>query len=121
MEHTPPLTISSSKGTFHWVMQRITALGLVPLSFWLIIFLNKCLTAPYINTLSWLKTPLNLICIFTWLVLVFYHAALGLQVVIEDYIATASIRFVAIWGANLSFIFLVLIAFCQLLNIISIG
>ena len=121
MELIPPLTIRSSKGTSHRVMQRITAIALIPLSFWCIVFLNKCLNAPYHETVAWLVTPLNTICILAWLFVVFYHAALGLQVVIEDYVATESIRIIASWAINLCFIFLALISLFEMLNILSIG
>ncbi|MEI6336826.1 MAG: succinate dehydrogenase, hydrophobic membrane anchor protein, partial [Methylococcaceae bacterium] len=50
---------SAKTGTSHWWMQRVTAVALVPLSFWLIIFLDLSLNAPYQETVAWLASPLN--------------------------------------------------------------
>jgi succinate dehydrogenase / fumarate reductase membrane anchor subunit len=85
---------SAKSGTGHWWMQRVTAVALVPLSFWLIKFLGLSLTAPYQQTVDWLASPVNSICIIAWVIAVFYHAALGLQVVIEDYVAPEGINIV---------------------------
>ena len=37
---------SAKTGTSHWWMQRVTAVALIPLSFWLITFLDLSLTHP---------------------------------------------------------------------------
>ena len=49
MEYRSPLAnvngLGSAKtGTSHWWMQRVTAVALIPLSYWLIIFLHFWLT-----------------------------------------------------------------------------
>lgn len=102
-------------------MQRITAVALVPLSFWLIKFLGLSLTAPYQQTVDWLVSPINSLCIVAWIIAVFYHAALGLQVVIEDYIAAEGPKITSIWTANLAFLFLAIAALLAVFRIISIG
>jgi succinate dehydrogenase / fumarate reductase, membrane anchor subunit len=112
---------SAKAGTFHWWMQRVTAVALIPLSYWLIIFLNLSLNAPYQHTVEWLATPLNTLCIVAWVLAVFYHAALGLQVVIEDYIAAEGIKIVAVWTVNLSFLLLALAALIAVFRTLLIG
>lgn len=104
--------------TRHWLMQRITALALVPLSFHLVVFLDLCMNAPYQQTVAWLKSPLNTVCIEVWLLAVFYHAALGLQVVIEDYIANQGLQARLIKAINLSFLFLAVAALFFIFRII---
>jgi len=59
MEYRSPLANvrglgSAKSGTSHWWMQRVTAVALVPLSFWLIKFLDLSLTAPFQETIAWL-------------------------------------------------------------------
>ena len=112
---------SAKAGTSHWWMQRVTAVALIPLSYWLIIFLNLSLNAPYQHTVEWLATPLNTLCIVAWVLAVFYHAALGLQVVIEDYIAAEGIKIVAVWTVNLSFLLLALAALIAVFRTLLIG
>ncbi|MGZ5013961.1 MAG: succinate dehydrogenase, hydrophobic membrane anchor protein [Methylobacter sp.] len=112
---------SAKSGTGHWWMQRITAVALVPLSFWLIKFLGLSLTAPYQQTIDWLASPVNTVCIIAWIIAVFYHAALGLQVVIEDYIAAEGPKIISIWAVNLAFLFLAMAALLAVFRIVSIG
>ncbi|MDD1629805.1 MAG: succinate dehydrogenase membrane anchor subunit [Methylococcaceae bacterium NSP1-1] len=112
---------SAKAGTSHWWMQRVTAVALIPLSYWLITFLNLSLNAPYQHTVEWLATPLNTLCIVAWVLAVFYHAALGLQVVIEDYIAAEGIKIVAVWTVNLSFLLLALAALIAVFRTLLIG
>jgi succinate dehydrogenase / fumarate reductase membrane anchor subunit len=112
---------SAKAGTAHWWMQRVTAVALIPLSFWLIIFLDLSLNAPYQETLTWLTSPVNTVCIVAWILAVFYHAALGLQVVIEDYIAAEGVKIVAVWTVNLSFLLLALAALIAVFRTLLIG
>jgi succinate dehydrogenase membrane anchor subunit len=109
---------SAKAGTAHWWMQRITAVALIPLTFWVIILLDSCLNAPYQETLAWLASPLNSVFIVSWILFVFYHAALGLQVVIEDYVSSEKWKIVSIWGINLAFLMLAIAAFIAVLRII---
>ncbi|TRX01148.1 succinate dehydrogenase, hydrophobic membrane anchor protein [Candidatus Methylobacter oryzae] len=112
---------SAKSGTGHWWMQRVTAVALIPLSFWLIKFLGLSLTAPYQQTVDWLASPVNTVCIVAWVIAVFYHAALGLQVVIEDYVAAEGLKIISIWTANLTFLFMAIAALLAVFRIVSIG
>ena len=112
---------SIQSGTNHWWMQRITAIALIPLSLFAISLLDLMISAPYKETLSWLASPLHSTIIIAWLISVFYHAALGLQVVIEDYIAVEGLRIIAVWTVNLVFFLLALAAVIAVLRIISVG
>ncbi len=97
---------SVNQPTGHFWYQRVTAVALIPLSIWLIVLLNKALNAPYAETLAWLKSPINSLAIAAWTVAVVYHAALGVQVVIEDYVSTLPVRHWAIRATNLIFLVL---------------
>ena len=112
---------SAKSGTLHWWMQRVTAVALIPLSYWLITFLNLSFHAPYQYMVVWLIAPVNTVCIIAWVLAAFYHAALGLQVVIEDYIAAEGIKIIAVWTVNISFFMLVLAAFVAVFRILLVG
>jgi succinate dehydrogenase / fumarate reductase, membrane anchor subunit len=112
---------SAHTGTTHWWMQRVTAVALIPLSFWLIAFLDLGLNAPYQDTLAWLAEPFHTVVIIAWILAVFYHAALGLQVVIEDYVAAEGIKIIAIWLCHLVFFGLALAAVIAVFRIVLAG
>jgi succinate dehydrogenase / fumarate reductase membrane anchor subunit len=112
---------SAKAGTHHWWLQRMTAVALIPLSFWPIILLDLSLNGSYQETVNWLALPLNSICMVFWILSVFYHAALGLQVVIEDYVSSEKWRIATILSTNLIFLFLMLAAIIAVLRIILAG
>ncbi|MGZ4960594.1 MAG: succinate dehydrogenase, hydrophobic membrane anchor protein [Methylomonas sp.] len=103
----------------HWLYQRMTAAALVPLSIWLILLLNKAQHAAYPEMVAWLSSPINVVAIFAWILVAFFHAALGMQVVIEDYVSTLSIRNLAIRVANLIFLIFCLAALTAMAFIFS--
>ncbi|PPD34726.1 MAG: succinate dehydrogenase, hydrophobic membrane anchor protein [Methylomonas sp.] len=104
--------------TAHFWYQRVTAVALIPLSVWLIVLLNKALSESYAETLAWLVSPINAFAIIGWTIAVFYHAALGVQVVIEDYVSTISVRHLAIRATNLTFLFLGVAALAAMIFIL---
>jgi len=112
---------SAKTGTSHWWMQRVSAVALIPLSYWLMTFLTLSFHAPYQAMVAWLIAPVNTVCIIAWILAAFYHAALGLQVVIEDYVAAEGVKIIAVWTVNISFFMLVLAALVSVFRILIIG
>ena len=94
---------SAKTGTAHWWMQRVTAFALIPLSFWLILFIQQLFHASYDEIRQWLISPLNFTLLLAWAFTGFYHAALGLQVVIEDYVNPDWLKIVIVWVIKLTF------------------
>ena len=101
---------SAKTGTSHWWMQRVSAVALIPLSYWLMTFLTLSFHAPYQAMIAWLIAPVNTVCIIAWILAAFYHAALGLQVVIEDYVANEGVKIIVVWTVNIIFFMLALAA-----------
>ncbi|HXC90112.1 MAG TPA: succinate dehydrogenase, hydrophobic membrane anchor protein [Stellaceae bacterium] len=77
---------SAKEGVDHWLLQRVTAVALVPLSLWFVIALIELVGADFDAMQDWVGRPLPAILLVLLLIATFYHAALGLQVVIEDYV-----------------------------------
>lgn len=102
----------------HWRYQRVAAAALVPLSFWLLVFLNKALHASYAETVDWLSFPINALAVSAWTVVVVFHAALGVQVVFEDYVSDIPLRTLAIRATNLIFLSLGVVALAAIIIIL---
>lgn len=77
---------SARSGTQHWWAQRLTAIALIPLSLWFVVFVIRSIGLGYLELLERFGKPYNVVLLVLMLGSFFYHAALGLQVVIEDYI-----------------------------------
>lgn len=77
---------SAKDGTGHWWAQRLTALALVPLTVWFVGAVVSLIGADYATMTAWIASPVVAGLLILLIVATFYHAALGLQVVIEDYV-----------------------------------
>ena len=81
------LEIGSAKdGVKQWWLERVTAIALVPLTVWFAASIVVHTGNDYVTLIAWLRTPIATILMVLLLIALFYHTALGLQVVIEDYI-----------------------------------
>ena len=83
---------SAREGFGHWWMQRITAVALVPLTLWFVASLIARAGGEHGGVILWLRTPLTTVLMVLLLIALFYHMALGLQVVVEDYVHTDRIK-----------------------------
>jgi len=87
---------SAKEGVAHWWAQRVTAVALVPLTLWFVASLIAHLGAPRAAVLHWLGSPLPAVVMLLFLGAAFHHLALGLQVVLEDYVEPPFVRIGAI-------------------------
>lgn len=79
---------SAKDGVHHWWMQRLTAIALIPLSLWFVFSIARYHVADYPTMLAWLHNPYVAVALVLYFTALFYHSALGVQVVIEDYVST---------------------------------
>jgi len=77
---------SAKEGVEHWWLQRVTAVALVLLGLWFVTALVAHLGADYASTVAWLRSPLTAVAMILLMIATFAHMALGVQVVIEDYV-----------------------------------
>ena len=77
---------SAKEGTHHFWNQRLTAIVLVPMTLWIMVSLVRMTNVDYATVTQWIAAPLNAVLLLIFLLALYYHALLGVQVVIEDYI-----------------------------------
>ena len=82
---------SAKSGTDHFMWQRITAIVLVLLGAYLIGLLLSLGGASYDIAHAIVADPINATILVTFLIAMFWHAKLGVQVVIEDYVHTPAL------------------------------
>ena len=80
---------SAKDGVQHFVMQRVTAIALVGLGIYFLWLVVSLVGADYTAARSIVANPWNAVLISAFLIAMFWHAQLGIQVVIEDYVHTA--------------------------------
>jgi succinate dehydrogenase / fumarate reductase membrane anchor subunit len=83
---------SAKEGVDHWWAQRITAIALVPLALWFVIVVIELAGADRALFVDWVRHPVPAVLLVLLLIAIFYHTALGLQVIIEDYVANEALR-----------------------------
>lgn len=79
---------ASKSGVHHWWVQRVTAIALIPLSIWFLFFLGALVHTSYPMVLATIAQPVPATLLIVLSLCLFWHGALGLQVIIEDYVHT---------------------------------
>jgi|APSaa5957512535_1039671.scaffolds.fasta_scaffold192101_2 succinate dehydrogenase / fumarate reductase, membrane anchor subunit len=85
---------SAASGSRHWWHQRFTAIILVISTIWLFVFSWELSGLERGGVIEVIKNPYNVIMLSIFTLTGFYHAALGMQVVIEDYVTCRAYRLV---------------------------
>jgi succinate dehydrogenase / fumarate reductase membrane anchor subunit len=107
---------SAKGGVQHWWMERVSAIALAPLTVWFIAAIIAQTDADYTAFVTWLRNPITDILMVLLLIALFYHAALGLQVVVEDYVHSSA-KFVAVIAVRLACFALVIAGILATLRI----
>ena len=93
---------AARQGTHHWLLQRVTAAGNLLTVLFLAVSLVALPDLSYATVRAWLAQPLPALALALLVVSVFWHARLGLQVMIEDYVHEAGNKFAALLALNLA-------------------
>jgi succinate dehydrogenase / fumarate reductase membrane anchor subunit len=78
---------SAKEGLHHWWAQRLTALALIPLVIWFVASVIGLAGTGYEEFMLWLSSPVNATIMVGFFAVALHHAALGMQVVLEDYVS----------------------------------
>ena len=98
---------SAKHGVHHFLVQRLTAIALVLLGVWFVWLVLRLPGLDYAGARALLAEPCNALLMGLFVIAAFWHAQLGLQVVVEDYVHThgwqlvlqVGIRLLCILGA----------------------
>ncbi len=112
---------SAKSGTGHFIVQRLTALALIPITLWFCFSLAAMPQMDYASFTAWLQSPFSAAMMLLTVVVVFYHAYLGLQVVIEDYVSDHGIRLIAIIAVQFICILMAVVGIVSVLKIATGG
>lgn len=110
-------TGSAHHGSGHWLHQRITAIANIPLMLWLVWSVVHLSSASYYDVAEWLEHPVNAILMILSVLSMFYHAVLGLQVVIEDYVQCELSKLASLLAIRLTFVALGVAAIVSVLKV----
>ncbi|MXP24937.1 succinate dehydrogenase, hydrophobic membrane anchor protein [Altererythrobacter indicus] len=93
---------SAKQGPHHWLLQRFTAVGNLLLLGFFVVSLLLLPDLSYASVVEWIARPVPATAMALLVISVFWHARLGLQVVIEDYVHEAGNYFALIIALNLA-------------------
>lgn len=102
--------------TFKWVTQRITAIFLIPLSFW---FIYQCISfqkLKYFELQIFFQSYVNSFLFTVMMVSMIIHAKLGCETIIQDYISSTSSKFFFKRLINLIALFLLFLVIVSIIK-----
>lgn len=108
---------SAGHGADHWMSQRITAIANIPLVIWFVYSVVDLRGSTHAEFTSWLGEPINAILAILFIISTFYHAVLGSQVVVEDYIHNEWFKTLKLIGNKLFFFGLAVACIFSILKI----
>ena len=102
----------------HWKLQRISAILIIPLIFWFLYSALTTMSKNYSETIEWVSNPIHSSLLIILLAGIFYHSAMGLQVVIEDYISNIKLRTIFLNISRSALLALAIISISSVLKIL---
>ncbi|HEU4839016.1 MAG TPA: succinate dehydrogenase, hydrophobic membrane anchor protein [Micavibrio sp.] len=101
----------------HWLRLRVLALILVPLTIWLVVSVAGLAGADHAAFTEWLSAHFNAALLGAFILIGSYHAALGVQEIIEDYVSCEKTAKCTIAAEKIAF---ALVAVVCILSIVKI-
>ena len=108
---------SAKSGVHHWWLQRVTAVGTFALALWFVASLILLPNLDHSSVVAWVGQPLVAVPLLLLSVSVFWHARLGVQVLIEDYVHGEGLKLLAIVALNFFILGVGAIAFFSIARI----
>ena len=102
-----------------WIMQRLTALILIPLTFW---FVYQCVllsSYEYDQIKAFFFSKINTSLFFILIIAMLYHAKLGNETIVEDYVTSHNLKKITKLIINLLTYTFMIITTISLLYLVS--
>jgi succinate dehydrogenase / fumarate reductase membrane anchor subunit len=112
---------TSADATHHFWLQRLTSLALIPLTLWFCFSIALLPEASYSAIIAWLQSPFNAVMMILLVLISFHHAQLGLQVILEDYIAYYGYRLAIILAIKFTSYFMMVLGVYSIIKIATGG
>ncbi len=110
---------SAGDGVGHWWAQRLSAILLLVLMAWVVYAFTVLAGADYQAAREWLGQPIHAALAALFVLTALYHATLGLQVVIEDYIHHRAAEIILLVTIKLAAVIAAVLVVFALFNIAS--
>ena len=108
---------SAKSGLHHWWHQRVSAVAMVGLVSWMVFLVFSLAGADYQTALSVLAHPANATVVVLFVAVGLWHASLGLQVVLEDYVANEGMRLIVVLAVKMSASIFAVLAIISVLKV----
>lgn len=109
---------SARNGTGHFIIQRLTAILLIPLVLYFPFAISSLVKAQtYSDVLLWFDNPLHSGLVLAFMAAAFYHGALGLQVIIEDYVHNEKAKLASLIGMKIVLFIAAIVAFISIIKL----
>lgn len=99
---------TAKHGFGHWWMQRMSGVLLIPCGLYVLFSLTAIPTIDALAVVSWLNSPFNAGVTLLFVLAGSYHSALGIQVVLEDYVHNHAISLTLQYMTKLLMIVLIM-------------
>jgi succinate dehydrogenase / fumarate reductase membrane anchor subunit len=98
-------------------MQRLTAIALVPLALWFVVSVAGMAGMDHAAAVAWIGSPVVTVLLVLLIAATFWHAQLGVQVVIEDYVHGAGCKLVALLAVTFAAVLLAVAGIVAVLRV----
>jgi succinate dehydrogenase / fumarate reductase membrane anchor subunit len=112
---------SARQGARDWWLMRLTSLALIVLSIWWIASILVHAGARYAEFIGWVNDPITAVLMILTIGVMFYHLALGVQTVIEDYVHHEWVKIASLIAVKFGCILLGAIGIFAVLRIALVG
>jgi succinate dehydrogenase / fumarate reductase membrane anchor subunit len=112
---------ATKTGSHHWMVQRISAIALIPLIIWLVFSFVQIVSDPQGYLPVFFAYPVNAVMGILLISASLYHGSLGMRVIIEDYISNKFKMHLAIMFINFTSIATAVAAIISIIRLHLIG